>query len=121
MVIAPLHPFALIEKYGPIDETTHVGTTFPSESTQLSELLLAPNSDDIIRNLAELVSFRGVVFFKNQNLSLEQQKQLGLRLGQLTGRPAESSLHKHPVTESTPELGKDTQVISSTQYVPYQP
>ena len=117
MVIAPTPPFASLLKFGPVDETAHVGTTFPSENTQLSDLLSAPNSDELIRDLATLVSHRGVVFFKNQNISLEEQKQLGLRLGQLTGRPAESSLHKHPVTETTPELGKDTQVISSMQYV----
>lgn len=115
MVIAPAPAFASLQKFGPVDETGHIGTIFPSEGTQLSDLLTAPNSDELIRDLAELVSHRGVVFFKNQNLTLQQQKELGLRLGQLTGRPAASSLHKHPVTETTPELGTDTQVISSMQ------
>ena len=108
-------PFKSLNDFGPVDETLHIGTTFPSESTQISALLSAPNSDELIRDLARLVSQRGVVFFKNQSLTLEEQKQLGLRLGQLTGRPAESSLHRHPVTETTPELGTDTQVISSMQ------
>ena len=108
-------PFKSLNDFGPVDETLHIGTTFPSESTQISALLSAPNSDELIRDLARLVSQRGVVFFKNQSLTLEEQKKLGLRLGQLTGRPAESSLHRHPVTETTPELGTDTQVISSMQ------
>ncbi|KAI0090751.1 taurine catabolism dioxygenase [Irpex rosettiformis] len=116
MVIAqPTSPYKSLKDFNPVDETTHIGTSFPSESTQISALLSAPNSDELIRDLARLVSHRGVVFFKNQNLTLEEQKELGLRLGQLTGRPAESSLHRHPVTETTPELGTDTQVISSMQ------
>ena len=105
--------FASLAQFGPVDETTHIGTIFPSESTQLSALLTAPNADELIRDLARLASHRGVVFFKNQNISLDQQKQLALRLGKLTGRPAESSLHKHPISENSPELGADTSVISS--------
>ncbi|KAI0343710.1 taurine catabolism dioxygenase [Trametopsis cervina] len=114
MVIAQTTPFQSLKQLGPVDETTHIGTSFPA-GVQLSDLLTAPNSDELVGHLAKLVSQRGVVFFKSQNLTLSDQKQLGLRLGQLTGRPAESSLHKHPVTETTPELGSDTQVISSMQ------
>jgi alpha-ketoglutarate-dependent taurine dioxygenase len=118
MVVAQSsYPFNSLKDLGPVDETTHIGTTFPSDSIQLSALLSAPGSDELIRDLGRLVSHRGVVFFKNQNITLKEQKQLGLRLGQLTGRPVESGLHRHPVTETTPELGADTQVISSMQCV----
>ena len=120
MVAAPTTTpdFASLKPFGFVDETAHVGTTFPSDKVQLSALLAASNSDELIRDLATLVSYRGVVFFKNQDLTIQQQKELGLRLGKLTGRPAESSLHKHPVSEDTPELGADTSVISSSGYVP---
>lgn len=113
MVAAPTPQATSLARFNPADETAHIGTSFPSEDVQLSAWLAADNSDELIRDLARLVSHRGVVFFKNQDLTIEQQKQLGLRLGQLTGRPAESSLHKHPISESTPELGADTSVISS--------
>ncbi|KIP11243.1 hypothetical protein PHLGIDRAFT_83668 [Phlebiopsis gigantea 11061_1 CR5-6] len=113
MVAAPTPQATSLARFDPADETAHIGTSFPSEDVQLSAWLAADNSDELIRDLARLVSHRGVVFFKNQDLTIEQQKQLGLRLGQLTGRPAESSLHKHPISESTPELGADTSVISS--------
>ncbi|KAI0743431.1 taurine catabolism dioxygenase [Daedaleopsis nitida] len=93
--------------------TTHIGTEFPSPNTQLSALLSAPNSDELLRDLAILVSHRGVVFFRAQDITIAQQKELGLRMGQLTGRPATSSLHRHPVSEDVPELGTDTSVISS--------
>jgi alpha-ketoglutarate-dependent taurine dioxygenase len=40
-----------------------------------------------------LVSERGVVFFRDQDITIEQQKKLGARLGELTGKPNSSSLH----------------------------
>lgn len=113
MVPAPTAFYKSLESFGPVEETAHVGTTFPSDSVQLSAFLTAPNADELIHDLATLVSNRGVVFFKNQDLTIQQQKQLALRLGELTTRPVESSLHRHPVSEDTPELGADTSVISS--------
>ncbi|KAI0692112.1 taurine catabolism dioxygenase [Cytidiella melzeri] len=108
-----------LKEFGPIDETTHIGTSFPSSSehTQITTTLLSsPNSDELIRDLARLVSYRGVVFFKKQSISLDEQRLLCVRMGQLTGRPVESGLHKHPVSDGTPELGAtDVQVISSMQ------
>ena len=110
---APTPTSESLKPFGFVDETAHVGTSFPSDSVQLSAWLTAENSDELIRDLATLVSHRGVVFFKNQDLTIQQQKQLMLRFGELTGRPKESSLHKHPISETTPELGADTSVISS--------
>ena len=114
MVSAPTARFPALEPFGFVDETSHIGTTFPSDGAQLSQWLAANNSDELIRDLARLVSYRGVVFFKNQDLTIQQQKELGLQLGRLTGRPAESTLHKHPISEDSPELGADTSVISSS-------
>ncbi|KAI0263576.1 hypothetical protein BC834DRAFT_924884 [Gloeopeniophorella convolvens] len=95
------------------DETTHIGTRFPSPNVQLSSFLTASNADDLLRDLATLVSHRGVVFFSNQDITVEQQKQLGQRLGELSGKPATSKLHVHPITQSTAELGEEISVISS--------
>lgn len=114
MVLAPApSPYGVLERFGPKDETAHIGTTFASKEVQLSDWLAADNAAELIRDLARLVSHRNVVFFKHQKLTIEEQKLLGLKLGQLTGRPAESGLHKHPISENTPELGADTSVISS--------
>jgi hypothetical protein len=38
------------------------------------------------------VSQRGVVFFRNQNIDVDQQKLLGQRLGELTGKPETSKV-----------------------------
>lgn len=97
------------------DSTRHIGTVFPDKSVQLSELLVAPNSDLLIKDLAVLISHRGVVFFKDQNIGIEQQKELATRLGELTGKPATSKLHRHPLTPDDAALGKHVTVISSEQ------
>ncbi|KAI0065088.1 taurine catabolism dioxygenase [Artomyces pyxidatus] len=99
--------------YNSYDKTPHIGTRFPDPAVQLSAFLTAPNSDELIKDLATLVSHRGVVFFSNQNINIEQQKELGTRLGELTGKPATSKLHRHPITVATAELGDEISVISS--------
>ena len=91
----------------------YIGTTFPNASVQLSKLLTAPNSDELIKDLAVLVSHRGVVFFADQDIKVNQQRELGTRMGQLTGKPTTSTLHKHPISEDLPELGAEISIISS--------
>lgn len=59
------------------------------------------------------VSQRGVVFFRAQdNLTNELQKQLVQRLGALSGKPATSTLHIHPVLNGTSEFGVGDHEIS---------
>jgi alpha-ketoglutarate-dependent taurine dioxygenase len=55
-----------------------------------------------------------VVFFRAQDgLTNELQKKLILRLGELTGRPATSGLHIHPILNSERELGGSDPEIST--------
>lgn len=64
------------------------------------------------------VSRRGVVFFRAQdNLSDDLQKQLVHKLGQLSGKPAESTLHIHPVLNNTNEFGVNDAQVSSISSV----
>ncbi|KAJ7177002.1 TfdA family taurine dioxygenase [Mycena filopes] len=106
--------FAWLQSIPQQNETPAIGTRFTDpNSAQLSAWLADPKSDAILRELAILIAHRGVVFFPNQDLTIEQQKSLALRLGALSGRPPSSGLHKHPISEQTPELGKDVSVISS--------
>ncbi|KAJ7582055.1 taurine catabolism dioxygenase TauD TfdA [Mycena floridula] len=92
------------------DETTAIGTRFMDPKTaQLSTWLDDPV---ILKELANLISQRGVVFFPEQDITIEQQKTLARRLGGVSGRPESSGLHKHPISAETPELGKDVSVIS---------
>ena len=62
------------------------------------------------------VSHRNVVFFRNQDITIQQQKELGTRLGKLSGKPATSKLHIHPLTPEGTELGDDANVVSSKRF-----
>lgn len=117
MVPVPFSLLGSLIEFDSRDETPAMGTVFTSPHIQLSDILVDPNSDTMLRDLAILVSHRGVVFFKNQKLSVRQLREVGTRLGELSGKPATSTLHKHPISESTPELGADISVISSEGYV----
>lgn len=69
------------------------------------------------------MSQRGVVFFRNQDIDIESQKILGQKLGELTGKPETSKLHRHALSNSkrgiaVDENGKlddEISVISSEQ------
>lgn len=120
MVAAPNSLQGSLEAYEPVDETLHIGTAFPSSSVQLSDFLTSANSNELIKDLAQLVSHRGVVFFKDQNIDINQQRELGLRMGELSteSHPSTSKLHRHPISEDKGELGADVSVISSMGCVP---
>lgn len=98
-----------IDSYPHTLSTPVIGTEFPS-SVQLTTLL---TSDALIRDLAILISQRGVVFFRAQVISIEQQTELAARLGELSGKPDTSGLHVHPLTKEFSELGDKVSVISS--------
>lgn len=97
--------------------TPHIGEEFPN--VQLSSLLRSPDADKLIADLAVLVSERGVAFFRAQDLSLEDQKTLGRKLGELSGKPAESGLHIHPTTHAGAKKGDEFSVISSETFDSY--
>ena len=68
------------------------------ENTNLSirDLLNAPDSDELIRGFAIIVSTRGVIFLRDQELSLKEQNTFTQRLGILSGKPREAGIHIHP-------------------------
>ncbi|KAH8920393.1 taurine catabolism dioxygenase [Atractiella rhizophila] len=114
---APLKYGGSLDKFTKFDSTPIIGTEFVD--VQLSDLLKAENADELIRDLAILVSQRGVVFFRAQDLDIEAQKELGRKLGSLTGKPKESTLHIHPVIEETSELGDEVSIITSERRPEY--
>ncbi|KAG4258983.1 TfdA family Taurine catabolism dioxygenase TauD [Fusarium proliferatum] len=100
------------------DVTAVIGREFPK--LQLSEIL---KDDNKLRDLAVLVSQRGVLFFRNQDLNIDDQKYLGQKLGELTGKPETSKLHRHALSNSkrgiavdeNGRLDDEVSVISSEQ------
>ncbi|OAA61706.1 alpha-ketoglutarate-dependent sulfonate dioxygenase [Niveomyces insectorum RCEF 264] len=118
----PLKLSNSLDAYEQFDVTNVIGREFPT--LQLSQIL---HDDQKIRDLAILVSQRGVVFFRNQDINIDDQKLLGQRLGELTGKPATSKLHRHALSNSkrgiaVDENGKlddEVSVISSEQQRKY--
>ncbi|KAL1614755.1 hypothetical protein SLS54_009512 [Diplodia seriata] len=116
----PLKLSGVLDQYDQFDVTPVIGKEFPNAN--LKEWLEAPNSDELLRDLAITISQRGVVFFRKQDgITNELQKELVRRLGQLSwnsDQPKTSGLHIHPVSNSGRTLGgKDDEisVISSEQ------
>lgn len=77
----------------------------------------------LIYTARHTVSQRGVVFFRNQDINIDDQKLLGQRLGELTGKPELSKLHRHALSNSkrgiavdeNGRLDDEVSIISSEQ------
>jgi hypothetical protein len=120
MIREPLKLKGVLGQFKSFDVTPVIGREF--ENVNLKDWLRAPNSDDLIRDLAitssstcpnsarfidlepkltvtSIVSQRGVVFFRAQNdMDDKLQMELADRLGKLVGKPADSGLHIHPIS-----------------------
>ncbi|TVY13754.1 hypothetical protein LARI1_G007316 [Lachnellula arida] len=90
---APLTYSHTLDKYESFDVTGPIGREFPK--LQLSELL---KDDAKIKDLAILASQRGALFFRGQDISNDQMKDLGSKLGELTNKPPDSKLHRHALS-----------------------
>lgn len=126
----PLELKGVLDQFKSFDVTPIIGREY--SNVDLSEWLRAPNSDELLRDLAitsksrrisftyssrhtdvHLVSQRGVVFFRAQDgLNDDLQKELAQRLGELSGKPSTSKLHIHPVSNSERDNGGDDNEIS---------
>ncbi|TVY41147.1 putative alpha-ketoglutarate-dependent sulfonate dioxygenase [Lachnellula subtilissima] len=112
----PLKYSGSLDNYTSNDLTPIIGREFPE--LQLSSLL---SDDTKLRDLAILVSQRGVIVFRNQDLQINEQKILGEKLGQLSGKPESSKLHRHAfrsgktqtVVDGEPKPEEEVMVISS--------
>lgn len=113
----PLQLSGALDGYEHFDMTPAVGREFPTAN--LAEWILCKNADELIRDLAITISQRGVVVFRAQDqLTNDLQKNLILRLGELTGTPKTSRLHIHPVRNNARDLGgidAEISTISSVQ------
>ncbi|KAI0538162.1 TauD-domain-containing protein [Xylaria digitata] len=113
----PLKLSGTLEQFKYFDNTPIIGREFVD--VDLAEWLRAPNSDELLRDLAITVSRRGVVFFRKQdNITNDLQKELVQRLGELSGKPKTSGLHIHPVINASRDRGgqdHEISVISSEQ------
>ncbi|KAI1145900.1 TauD-domain-containing protein [Nemania diffusa] len=113
----PLKLSGALDQFKYFDNTPVIGREYVD--VDLAEWLRAPNSDELIRDLAITISRRGVVFFRKQdNITNDLQKELVQRLGELSGKPATSGLHIHPIINASRDRGgqdNEISVISSVQ------
>ncbi|KAF2501779.1 taurine catabolism dioxygenase [Lophium mytilinum] len=114
----PLKPTRLLDQFKQRDLTAVIGTEF--HDINLVDWLHAPNSDELLRDLAYKISERNVVVFRKQDaLNNDLQKELVQRLGELSGKPSTSKLHIHPTVNIGASDGatkdKEISVIDSTR------
>ncbi|VVT57994.1 uncharacterized protein SAPINGB_P005984 [Magnusiomyces paraingens] len=113
----PLVPSGkLDEKYSKnaVDLTPLLGTTYNVE-TRITDIL---KDDDLIRDLAIKISQRGVVVFKKQDdLTVEQQKELVQKLGLLSGKPKNNGLHIHPTAPAGGIIGENGLVDPDVSFI----
>ncbi|CZR66685.1 related to taurine catabolism dioxygenase [Phialocephala subalpina] len=66
---------------------------------KIKDILHASNAEEQIRDLAVIISERGVVFFREnqQDLTVDELKEFTDLVGKLSGRPKENGLHVHPL------------------------
>ncbi|MGB5759373.1 MAG: TauD/TfdA family dioxygenase [Acidimicrobiales bacterium] len=64
--------------------------------TLLAEVTLRDLDDDGVQQLIELVAERGVLFFRNQEMTLDEQVEFGRRLGELHIHPAAKAPEGYP-------------------------
>lgn len=66
---------------------------------KIKDILHAKNAEEQIRDLAVIISERGVVFFreKQDDLTVDELKHFTDLVGKLSGRPEENGLHVHPL------------------------
>ncbi|KAL4817405.1 hypothetical protein BDW67DRAFT_184070 [Aspergillus spinulosporus] len=95
----PLKYSGSLDEYKSFDVTPIIGREYPD--LQLTDIL---HDDQKLRDLAITVSRRGVVFFRNQSINSDEQKVLGQKLGELTGKPSTSKLHRHAVNNAGRKL-----------------
>ncbi|EPQ30092.1 uncharacterized protein PFL1_02209 [Pseudozyma flocculosa PF-1] len=120
----PLVLKGLLEQYSHFDVTPVIGREF--STLQIRDVLQADNADELLRELAITISRRGVVFFRDQDLTPEEQKDFTHRVGLAAGKPESSGLHIHPITNAereghqitvdekgTPNTDNEISVISS--------
>ncbi|GAA6006222.1 TauD/TfdA dioxygenase family protein [Rhodotorula paludigena] len=101
--VQPLQFSGALDRFEREELAVALGDRF-APNVRLKELLALPRDqgDPILRDLAILISHRGVVFFQDQHdIVPEDIGHLALRLGELAGKPEDSTLHIHPTQELT--------------------
>lgn len=102
--------------YSSLDNTPVIGTEFRDYSRDgkpVLDIRTILGNEARLRALGRLVSERGVVFFRNAQITPEEQLELVDALGRLGGKPATSGLHVHPCTLPDQEERDEVSIVSN--------
>lgn len=104
-----------IRAYAHFDNTPALGTEFgvSRDGKPVLDIRDILTSDAKLKALGQLVSERGVVFFRDATITPEEQKVLVQKLGEFGGKPSTSGLHVHPTTPDDQPEGKEITIISN--------
>jgi len=94
----PLEYSGSLDNFEHTEVTPVVGRLYPN--VQIRDLLEAQNARQLLQDLAYTISHRGVVFFRNQDLTIAEQKELVRQVSELSGKPKASGLHIAPLFKS---------------------
>ncbi|CAI6337661.1 unnamed protein product [Periconia digitata] len=91
-----------------LQSTPHIHLT-PHHGTFISDIQIATLSDQQLTALARLVSIRGVVFLRDQDLTLEEQSRISNRVstGLVTGTRKSSVSHSDNISQINGGNGDD--------------
>ncbi|CAO1624232.1 unnamed protein product [Parajaminaea phylloscopi] len=103
----PLQQTGVLDRFAYEETTPVIGREYAE--LPLRDFLKADNSEELFRELAIIISRRGVVAFRKQDITPEEQKEITARISKAAGSPAESGLHIHPVMNAQ----RDTSYLSS--------
>ncbi|KAH8819239.1 TfdA family taurine dioxygenase [Xylogone sp. PMI_703] len=80
-----------------VDVTPIIGREYTK--AMIKDILNAPNAEQQLRDLAVVISERGVVFFRQdqRGLTVDELKRFTDLVGKLSNRPKENGLHVHPI------------------------
>lgn len=113
----PLKYSGSLDNYPFFEITPIIGREYPT--VKVTDILRSDNAEQQIRDLAIIISERGVVFFRDQDdLNIPDQKQFTDLLGKYSGRPEENGLHVHPIYRDPGNLTLPDGTTDENMYTP---
>jgi hypothetical protein len=103
----PLRYKGSFESFDKFNISPYIGTEFRKGAISLRDLLEAENSDELLKDRFVLIAERGVILFRDQDITPDEHSLLVRKLSTLPlGKDANDALlHIHPMTHSNAEYG----------------
>jgi len=102
LAVEPLRYSGSLDEYDYFEVSPIIGREYTT--LQLSDI---QDDEQKLKDLAIIISERGVVFLRDQDIGMEAQLKVTDLLGRLAGRPADHGLHVHPLFRSKDNIGYD--------------